>query len=348
MRPVRKSIVLFTMFAGWGDNFCKELILKYKYVFGPVDSSRLGLSLGLDLLADKICSFDCIYCEVGRTKVLTCERKPYVPAKDLLRELEVWKGEMRQAPDYVTLGGRGEPCLNSDLGEIIAGVREIFPDTPTAVLTNSSLLFDPQVREELADADAVLPSLDTLVPKELKHLNRPHPDIDVETLRSGLLKFRSGYGGRLFLEVLLVAGVNDTRENLSRLREFCLELKPDRVDVVTMTRPGTSRKAAPVGEDSLRLWREVLSQAFGAAQPETSRRAKEHGDKVFAVEPSVLREMIENSVSRRPQTAQMLAQALAVPLKDVQAALDTLAGQGKIKPQPSEREIFYASFKTKK
>ncbi|MDY7002089.1 MAG: radical SAM protein [Thermodesulfobacteriota bacterium] len=322
----------------------------YKYVFGPVDSSRLGLSLGLDLLFDKICSFDCIYCEVGRTKILTCERKPYVPTNDLLRELKAWKNKMRQVPDYVTLGGRGEPCLNSGLGEILAGVKEIFPDTPTAVLTNSSLLFEPQVREELSLADAVLPSLDTLVPDEFKRLNRPHQGIDVETLRSGLLKFRSGYGGRLFLEVLLVAGINDTKENLSRLREFCLELKPDRVDVVTMTRPGAFAKAKPVGQDTLRRWRKALSQGpvFGRAGPEVPRKERRKGGEASYVEPEALRDMIENSVSRRPQTAQMLAQALAAPLEEVQAALDDLAGQGKIKPQPSEREIFYASFKTKK
>ena len=227
----------------------------FRYVFGPVMSGRLGRSLGLDLLGRRVCSMNCVYCESGPLQTLTLTRKPYVPADELLAELAAWearrlaRGEPR--PDVVTLGGLGEPTLNSDLPAIIAGVRKILPGVPVAVLTNASLMTDPQVRRELAEADIVLPSLDSLEPGEFGRVNRPHRGVDPAAVARGILEFRGHFGGRLWLEILLVAGVNDSAENLARLTGFCRELGPDRVDVVTLTRPGTEADARAVDTATL-------------------------------------------------------------------------------------------------
>ncbi len=164
--------------------------MEFRTIFGPVLSSRLGRSLGLDLLGKKICTHDCLYCEVGPTTTHTLRRAPYVPARTLLTELALWKEHADSSPDHITLGGSGEPCLNSDLPEIISGVKNLFPHTPVAVLTNSALIGHPDVRTALLQADVILPSMDTLDPQAFLRLNRPHKGIELSRMAQDLLDFR--------------------------------------------------------------------------------------------------------------------------------------------------------------
>ncbi len=330
--------------------------LGYTFVFGPVHSGRLGLSLGIDVLGDAVCTFDCTYCEVGRTTSLTCDRQPYVPAQHVLEELKHWKDEAVRLPDVVTLGGRGEPCLNSDMGAIIRGVKDIFPKIPVAVLTNSTLLTDPAVRRDLAEADVVLPSIDTLVPDEMRRLNRPHPSLDVAALREGLLAFAREYTGKLYVEVLLVQGVNDSDENRALLRQFLTELQPDRVDIVTMTRPGTLRAASPVPPETLALWRRELAPQHAGETTQRSTPSTAEGDNISTetgaaathrrnLSETAVLELVLGSVSRRPQTARQLAEALVLPPADVRRALDALLQQGRIAAEDDGGEAFYGAFR---
>lgn len=333
--------------------------MAYKYVFGPVRSGRLGLSLGLDLLGGAVCSLDCIYCEVGRTTHLDMDRKPHVRAETLLGELAQWKSESRQAPDYVTLGGLGEPCLNSEMGAIIEGVRKIFPDTPVAVLTNSTLLTDETVRRELALADVVLPSLDTLVPDEMRRLNRPHKRATADALASGLLAFRREFSGRIFLEVLLVAGVNDSEDNLARLKAFIAELAPDRVDVETMTRPGTLTSAQAVSPEELARWRDTLGPlATGDGQAKQQPDSRMGGTRQIIEDAAMTgradnaptpaeaddtaTERVAASIARRPQTAPQLAEALDLPSQAVDRALGELQERGTLAAFTSGGNEFFA------
>nr|WP_233489577.1 radical SAM protein [Solidesulfovibrio fructosivorans] len=303
------------------------------------------MSLGLDLLGARICTFDCLYCEVGPTDALTVARKPYVPAEHLLAELASVKAAGCGPLDAVTLGGLGEPTLNTDCAAIIAGAKELFPDVPVAVLTNSSLLSDPQVRRDIAGADIVLPSMDTLVAAEYRRVNRPHPSMDLAAIRRGLLDFRAGFAGRLYLEILLLAGGNDSEENLELLRAFCRELAPDRVDVVTMSRPGAHLGAAPVVPEVLARFR----QALGVAAPSSAEDASEgHGPAALrarvpaAGRTDDLTARIAASVTRRPQTAKGISLALGRTLDAVQAALDALERDGTVRRESAGGEIFYS------
>lgn len=307
-----------------------------RYVFGPVRSGRLGLSLGLDLLGDAICSFDCVYCEVGPTRVLTTERAAYVPARDILDELSAWwegaGNHPARRPDAITLGGSGEPCLNSEIGEVIAGVRRIAPGTPVAVLTNSAHLADPAVRRDLRGADIVLPSLDTLVPREMARLNRACPGLAPQALAHGLLAFRAEFSGRIFLEILLAAGYNDSAGNLEALREFVPRLAPDRVDVATLTRPGTLPGVRAVDAATLDAWRAALGATApgGSAGPGLTRRLHQEAA-AGASEPCPgAEDLVLASALRRPQTAAQLAHALRLPLGRVQEVLAALVRQGKL------------------
>ncbi len=307
--------------------------MAYKYVFGPVMSGRLGRSLGLDLLGDRICSMDCVYCEVGRTRMLTCERAPYVSAEDILEELSQWKNEGFEPPDFITLGGMGEPCLNTEMLYVIQGSRELFPDVPVAVLTNSTLLVDEQVRRELAEADVVLPSLDSLVNEEFLAMNRPVEGILPDAVANALLEFRKTFTGKIFLEVLLAEGVNDSDENLGRIKDFCKRLKPDRVDVVTLNRPGTVKSIGPVGEAVLSRWREAL-QADEKAEPKHEYAKAE-------IDPDRLAELVVASLDRRPQTLEQLSEALEADPDAVRAVLKTLIDEGHAIERRGKAGTFY-------
>lgn len=308
-----------------------------RYVFGPVGSGRLGLSLGLDGLGARICTFDCLYCEAGATEALTTARKPYVPADRLLAELAAWKAADHADPEAVTLGGLGEPCLNTECGAILHGAKALFPNVPTAVLTNSSLLPDPEVRKSLLAADIVLPSMDTLVEAEFARLNRPHPDMRLAAIRQGLLDFRAGYNGRIFLEILLVAGVNDTEENLALLRDYCRELAPDRVDVTTMSRPGAYPGATAVSA----AVRERFREALGAVVPLSA--PKGHGPtSLWAREAESLDVVIAASIQRRPQTAAALARALGIAQHRVEMVLANLERRGLVRRETMGHDIFYS------
>ncbi|SMP73995.1 Wyosine [tRNA(Phe)-imidazoG37] synthetase, radical SAM superfamily [Desulfonatronum zhilinae] len=324
--------------------------MQFKTLYGPVRSGRLGLSLGVDLLGKRICSLDCVYCEVGPTRVLTMERRPYMPARVILDELQAWKRDQMPRPEVVTLGGLGEPCLNTELEEIIAGSRAIFPDIPVAVLTNSTLLHDPVVRRELSGAAIVLPSLDTLVPAEFIRINRPCQGGDLERITSGLLDFRAGFSGRIFLEILLNRGINDTPENLALLRDFLPRLRPDRVDVVTMTRPGASPLAEAVDHQTLTTWRTALQgtiatqedEQAAVIQDQTQDLAQDSAqDSAQVLATEAQRELVLNSLRRRPQTIDQVREALGLEPAQIRTVFADLTARGAIRHAHELGEDFF-------
>ncbi len=310
----------------------------YRFVFGPVLSGRLGRSLGLDLLGSKVCSMDCVYCEVGPTRVRTRERKTWVPPRELLDELAAWKAEGFEAPDVVTLGGSGEPTLNSGLAEILAGCRKILPNVPVAVLTNSTLLDDAGVRRELCAADMVLPSLDSLVESEFSAVNRPLREITAAGCGQGIRDLRREFSGRLFLEVLLCRGWNDSARNLALLQDYCADLRPDRVDVVTLSRPGTLPSAEAVDSQTLGLWRKALGQdRDGSGQNAPLPRQAQ------ALDEARLRGALAATLARRPQTVLHLAAALGAEAAQVQRVLARMARDGEIFEAETDGQVFYSA-----
>ncbi|WP_031481486.1 radical SAM protein [Maridesulfovibrio frigidus] len=318
----------------------------YKYIFGPVFSGRIGRSLGLDLLGKRICSMDCVYCEVGATDSLVTERRPYVPAEVLLEELGQWKQEGHIVPDVITLGGLGEPTLNSDLPEIIRGVKKLFPSLPVAVLTNASPMTDPEVRRELLEADIVLPSMDSLVASEFRAINRPCKGIDPEDVAKALIEFRKEFKGKIFLEVLLSKGYNDSGENLSKMKDFCSELSPDRIDVVTLSRPGTLDTSAPVDSGTLDVWKKALDAApciDRECGPDNGAKERNSSDTSAPVqgEDSAAFDRIQASLMRRPQTAQQLSKALEISFSGVVQAIEELEKSGRLIKRQTGDEIYY-------
>ncbi len=297
--------------------------MDFKYIFGPVPSGRLGRSLGLDLLGHPICDFDCLYCEVGKTRVHTLTRKPWVKAETILNELDTWLSLGLPLPEYITLGGKGEPCLNSEMGTIIQGVHHLAPKIPVAVLTNGTLLGNPEVSEAISQAEVVLPSMDTLIDSEFRKLNRPCPGLNLEAICSGILAWGSNYKGSIYLEILLVAGINDTETNLRAMVSFCRTLAPDRIDVVTMTRPGAYSAARPVDVATINTWRAALSPAQKNAS--FSHAAKTIEPRLSAsMDDMQLRKAILNSIAIRPQTVQQIGLAMGTSEGQVKKVIDHL------------------------
>jgi wyosine [tRNA(Phe)-imidazoG37] synthetase (radical SAM superfamily) len=200
-------------------------------LFGPVLSRRLGLSMGVDLLRYKTCNLDCVYCELGKTGCLAEGRDRFVPPEMVLREI---KSRKEEDFDHLTFAGSGEPTLSRDLGEIMRRSKEII-DVPVAVITNSTLLTNPQVRSEVATADVVLPSLDAATQATFEKINRPAKNLRIDQIIEGLQTFRSEFSGEIWLEVMLVKDVNDIEiEQISMAVE---SIDPDRVQLNTVVRP---------------------------------------------------------------------------------------------------------------
>ena len=199
---------------------------KYKYLFGPVPSRRLGRSLGVDIVPLKICSQNCIYCQLGVNAETTIDRRQYVDINEVLVELKSVVDEGLDA-DYITLTCSGEPTLNSRIGDLIDGIREIT-DIPIAILTNANLFFDPQVRAACCKADVVSPSLDAGDTESFKKMNRPHESINFDTFVEGLYKFRDEYKGQIWLEVFFCQGVNTDDEQVGKMREIIERIAPQR------------------------------------------------------------------------------------------------------------------------
>ena len=209
----------------------------YKYLFGPVPSRRLGMSLGVDLIPKKICSLDCVYCEVGKTTKLTLDRKEYIKSDKIRKELKHYF-KNNPDPDYITFSGSGEPTLNSGLGDILQFIKQNKPEVPVAVLTNGTLLFDAKVRESLINSDVVLPSLDAATQDVFEKINCPANGLSIDKYIQGIIDFRNDFKGKIWLEVFILPGYNDNDDELMKLKKAILKIKPDSVQLNTLDRPG--------------------------------------------------------------------------------------------------------------
>jgi wyosine [tRNA(Phe)-imidazoG37] synthetase (radical SAM superfamily) len=238
-----------------------------KYVFGPVPSRRLGQSLGIDTIPLKTCNWNCVYCQLGRTRPVIYQRANYVPTAHVLAEvqraLEIHKpGQI----DWVTFVGSGEPTLDANIGWLIKQVKALTK-IPVAVITNGSLLCDPQVRYELADADAVLPTLDAGTSMLYRRINRPHPSVTFQRLVTGLIAFRQKYSGRLWVEVMLVRGLNDTEQALQDIASILRRVEPDEIHISLPTRPPAETWVQPADEEGVIRALAILGEVAHVLHP---------------------------------------------------------------------------------
>ncbi|MFA7115911.1 MAG: radical SAM protein [Bacteroidales bacterium] len=306
----------------------------YKYVFGPVPSRRLGMSLGVDLVPKKVCSNDCVYCEVGSTTCLTTKRKEYVPIKKIIEELEDYFSKSPD-PDYFTFSGYGEPTLNSGIGKILNYIKEKRPNIPVAVITNGSIFSNPSVREDLMNADVVLPSLDAATQKAFEKINRPAADIKIDEYVQGLVDFRKDFKNKIWLEIFILPGYNDAHEELVALKKAIDRIKPDSIQLNTLDRPGTVEGLRPATRAELqsivKFWGLDNCQIISAA---TTRK------NVISYRTDIETAIME-TISRRPCTLDDLSAILGMHVNELNKYLDVLDSEHKVITIREERGLFY-------
>ncbi len=221
-----------------------------KYCFGPVPSRRLGRSLGVDLLPAKTCNMDCIYCEIGKGHGTTCDIDEYFPFSEIRDEIDHIVSQGTPEFDCLTFTASGEPTLYSRLGDLIAFARS-RADRPVAVLTNAGIVFQEKVMDALAKADFVLASLDAATEKVFRKINRPHPCIELTRVIEGLAELRSMMRGELWLEILFVADINDSDQEVEALSVAMQKILPHRIQLNTVVRPPAEDWARPVSSARL-------------------------------------------------------------------------------------------------
>ena len=298
-------------------------------IFGPVPSRRLGRSLGVDLVPFKTCTYDCIYCQLGVTTNKTMQRKEWVPIDVIIEQL---KGKLDSKPDYITLSGSGEPTLYSKLEELISRIKDMT-DIPIAALTNGSLLFLPEVRNALKLADLVVPSLDAGNSMKFQYINRPHRDITFRKMVDGLVKFRDEYEGKYWLEVFLLAGVTTPEMEIDNLRTCIKSIRPDKVQVNTVTRPPAENFADPVPKEALKAITESLYE-----NAEVIADYKNvHNQQDF----SALREDVLTLLKRRPCSVADIEAGLGLHRNEVVKYIEELSSENKIEAKSQNQKIYY-------
>lgn len=306
----------------------------YKYLFGPVPSRRLGMSLGIDLVPHKVCSLNCIYCECGRTSNLTIERKEYVLYDDVTTELNHYFCN-NPAPDYITFSGSGEPTLNSRIGDVLQFIKLKMPEIPVAILTNGTLLSDKQVRRELLDADVVLPSLDAASDLTFRKINRPFHKLNIKEYIQGLIDFRNEYKGKIWLEVLILPGYNDNTKDLELLKEAFINIKPDIIQINTLDRPGAVDNIRSATKTELKQ----VSDFWNLENVEIIAAAQERKD--ISSYRKDMETAILGTIKRRPCTLDDLVKILGTHINEVNKYLDVLEADDKIKVVRQKRGLFY-------
>ncbi len=306
----------------------------YKHLFGPVPSRRLGMSLGIDLVPKKVCSLNCVYCEVGSTTNLTVCRKEYVKFKDVKEEI-IHYFKHNPDPDFVTFSGSGEPTLNISIGNVINLLKEIRKDIPIAVLTNGTLLYSKDVRKSLLNADLIMPSLDAATEDVFKKINRSHKILSVERHIEGLIYFREEFKKDIWLEVFILPEYNDNREELLLLKENIEKIKPDKVQLNTLDRPGVIDGLYPATykqlEDIVKLWKMNNVHIISSVN-NINKKIKYRED----IEDTIL-----DTIKRRPCTVEDLSNILNLHVNEINKYIYFLLENKKIIPVKQKRGIFY-------
>ena len=294
-----------------------------KHLFGPVNSRRLGYSQGIDLLPPKICNFNCIYCEIGATTLLTCDRKEYIPTRNITREIETLLAdrEALERIDIFTITASGEPTLHTGIGRIIRFIKEKTAK-PVAVLTNGSLLHLPEVRNDLMEADIVIPSLDSAREASYRKINRPAACAQLDRIIEGLKIFCKEFRGDMRLEILLARGINDAPEDIDALLKATRTIQPARIQLNTVARPPLEHFAEPLTRDAIER---IAAQFETPTEILVDFAASIKGN----FRPLIESELIE-MLKRRPCTTDDISNALNLDPATLADSLSNLKLKGTI------------------
>ncbi|MFO7687406.1 MAG: radical SAM protein [Desulfobacterales bacterium] len=304
----------------------------YRFLFGPVPSRRFGRSLGIDLTPQKTCCFDCIFCQLGRTRAKTIARDEFVPTEAVLSEIDGWLRSGGEA-DYMTLSGSGEPTLHSRFGDVLDFIRNNSA-IPSVLLTNGALLHLPEVRSAAGQADIVKVSLSAWDQASFDWINRPHPQLTFERLIKGQKTFRDQFDGQVWMEVFLVRGMNSSPAQVARIAALAQEIAPDRIHLNTAVRPPAEDFVTAVPREQLM----ALTHLF---QPTAEIIAEYHAaqSKPMRANAAAILAML----TRRPCTTQEIAVGFGLHFNEVSKYLGSLMKEKKIRAQRNKDRVYYTA-----
>ena len=305
----------------------------FKYLYGPVPSRRLGRSLGIDLVPFKTCTYDCIYCQLGRTTNKTIERREYTPVKEILNELKI-KLSTGDSPDYISIAGSGEPTLHSYIGELIGMIKNMTT-IPVAVLTNGSLLYQPEVRAALMRADLVIPSLDAGDETMFRYVNRPHDGVSFGNMVNGLIGFTDDFPGQVWLEVLLVSGVTGMAADVKKIAVLAKLIGANRVQLNTVCRPAAEEYACAVEKNQMKNLASLFTGEVDIINDDESV------DLSVTAAKDTANEEIVSLLARRPCTLTGICSGLGLHPHNATKKLQKLADEKRITTLRTEHDVFY-------
>ena len=304
-----------------------------KCTYGPVPSRRLGNSLGIDVVPFKKCSFDCIYCQLGRTTTKTVQRERYFPVSEILNDIHQALDD-DVSIDYITFSGSGEPTLNRDLGRIISMVKE-STDIPVAVITNGSLLWKREVQEDLLHADLILPSQDAGADPLFQYINRPHSSLSLENIVDGLANFRSTFQGQMWLEIFLLGGVNAIQDEIEKIAAAVGRIRPDKVQLNTAVRPPAEPFVVPLSEEQMERFVDLFP-CPAEIIADYDRPSEKH---IVSTIPSRVQELLK----RRPCTIEDMSSVLRIHRNELVKYLDALQKEGTIKSSRHDGRVYFVT-----
>jgi len=305
-----------------------------KYVYGPVPSRRLGNSLGIDPIPSKTCNYQCIYCQLGKTTNFTNERKDFYPKKEIIKEMEESFNLNKDKFDYITFVGSGEPTLYKSLGELILKAKKLSKK-PICVITNGSLLHHEDVKDELMFSDVVLPTLDAGDERLFIKINRPHPSIKYEKMIQGYIDFRREFNGKFWIEIMLMKGINDSKEELLKIKNQLDRIKPDRIDINVPIRPPTESWVQIPDKDVIPILNDVFGEYNNINFPERG---------MFSVFSSNFEIELKTLLERHPMRQEQIFETFSSKKfneQDLLLELNTLASQNKIKKVIYNNQTFW-------
>jgi len=303
---------------------------KYSYLFGPVPSRRFGRSLGVDLTPHKTCSFDCIFCQLGRTTCKTVTRKEYVPTERVIEEIDDWMSRDGNA-DYITLSGSGEPTLHSRFGDVIEFIRTITK-IPVALLTNGTMLHHPEVRTAASHANVVKVSLSAWDQFSFEHINRPCSEIDFSRLTEGERLFRTQFDGEIWMEIFLLWGMNSTPADVGKIAALAKAIGPDRIQLNTAVRPPSEEFAEALPKEHM----EKLAKLFDPLAEVIAEFNAKQAPEIQANEATILA-----MLQRRPCTVEEISKALGFHINEISKYVGKLTRTGRIRAEDKDGDVYY-------
>ncbi|MHC4325206.1 MAG: radical SAM protein [Planctomycetota bacterium] len=323
------------------------MAVKRNYLYGPVPSRRLGLSCGIDIVPIKVCTLDCIYCQLGKTTQTTIERKDYLPVEPVLAELKEAITEGMEA-DYITIAGSGEPTLNSRLGELIDGIKNVT-NIPIAILTNGTLLFRADVRSDCSKADVVMPSLDAVDEDTFQKINRPNAVISAKNAISGLCTFRKEFSGQIWLEIFFIEGINTSPDQIVRISDVIELINPDKVHLNTAVRPTAYPNIARLSAEKLQdIALRLGPKCEVVADFSPAQSYKHHQNNSVdtpaphsAINPKA--QALLSMLKRRPCSLNDISTGLSISHSEAQKHLDDLKQRGIIQTEDKDGTVFFKS-----